>query len=135
MLARTKPEAFTCAAERAKSCSGCEFVGLGQAVTPVEVHILEKPVTELDSAWVQQVDAELRSHGDRLTSIEKTLAENNEATFEIRDILTAAKGAFRVLGWLGQGTAWALKFGAATVGFYAAIKALAPHWLANILPK
>lgn len=63
------------------------------------------------------------------------LAENNEATFEIRDILTAAKGAFRVLGWLGQGTAWALKFGAATVGFYAAIKALAPHWLANILPK
>lgn len=104
-------------------------------VSLVEAHVLEKPMTELDSAWVQQVDAELRSHGDRLTSIEKTLAENNEATFEIRNTLTAAKGAFRVLGWLGQGTAWALKFGAATVGFYAAIKALAPHWLANILPK
>ena len=97
-------------------------------VTPVEVHIPEKPMTELDSAWVQQVDAELRSHGDRLTSIEKTLAENNEATFEIRDILTAAKGAFKVFGWVGQGVTWALKIGAALATAYGVAKVYFPHW-------
>ena len=83
---------------------------------------------ELDSAWVQQVDAELRSHGDRLASIEKTLAENNATTFEIRDILVAAKGAFRVFGWVGQGVTWALKIGAALATAYAAAKVYFPHW-------
>jgi len=111
--------------------------------TPVELQFYqEHTVGDVDSAWINQVETELVKQGDRLTAIEErqermeaALADNSAATFEIHDILTAAKGAFRVLGWLGQGTAWALKFGAATVGFYAAIKALAPHWLANILPK
>lgn len=114
----------------------------GHRYTPVELHYQEKPVDELDSAWVQQVDTELKAQGGRLSAIEErqermedALRLNTEATFEIHDILTAAKGAFRVFGWLGQGATWAVKLGVAVVGFYATVKALAPHWLANILPK
>jgi hypothetical protein len=104
-------------------------------ITPVEVHIQEFPVDELDSAWVQQVDSELKAQGARLTSMEDrmegmeaSLQLNTEATFEIHDILTAAKGAFRTLGWLGTGAAWLMKLGAAVVALYAAAKTYFPHW-------
>ena len=40
------------------------------------------------------------------------------ATLEVRDILTAAKGAFKVLGWLGAAAKWAAAVCGALTAIY-----------------
>ena len=43
----------------------------------------------------------------RMDALELAISANTEATLEARDILVAAKGAFKVLGWIGVVAKWA----------------------------
>jgi hypothetical protein len=43
---------------------------------------------------------------ERMASIERELASNTEVTREIRDLMTAARVGFRVLGGLGTAAKW-----------------------------
>lgn len=54
----------------------------------------------------------------RMTHIESTLADNTAATMEARDILVAAKGAFKVLGWLGVVFKWVGGIASAVTALY-----------------
>lgn len=68
----------------------------------------------------------------RMSSIESALTENTEATKRIEantadllDFFAAAKGAFKVLGWIGKlakPISYVAAAGAAVIGFWAAIK-------------
>ena len=107
-----------------------------KTLTPVEVHILEKPVDELDSAWVSLVDEKLLQMAERqqrtehrLENLESLMKMNNSLTVETFEVINAAKGAFRVLGWIGQFAGWTMKIGAMLAAGWAAIKVIAPHWL------
>jgi hypothetical protein len=50
---------------------------------------------------------------DRTSRIELTLAQNSSATNEVLEIVTLARGFFRVLGAIGGGVKWLLGIGAA----------------------
>jgi hypothetical protein len=54
----------------------------------------------------------------RVTLIETELAANTAVTHEVRDLLTAFKGGFRVLGWLGTGLKWVGGLATACVAIY-----------------
>lgn len=43
---------------------------------------------------------------DRMDRLEEAMKINTAATLEMLDILAAAKGAFKVLGWLGVAFKW-----------------------------
>lgn len=103
---------------------------------PVEVRYPENAVDQFDTSWGQQVETELLRQSERLTNIEQRqerlehdLALNSSATFEIHDILTTAKGAFRFFGWVGKAATVLLKLGAVAAATWTTVKALAPHWL------
>lgn len=80
-----------------------------------------------DTDWKTQVDSQLADLSVRQERMEQQIQLNTDATFEIHDILSAAKGAFRVLGWVGSFASWAVKIGAAGVAMYAAAKTAFPH--------
>lgn len=48
----------------------------------------------------------LERGSDRIAEIEEMLKTNTDTINEMRDILVAAKGAFKVLGWLGVVFKW-----------------------------
>ena len=57
--------------------------------------------------------AELHALHDRVTSVEDALKSNTkltqevgEDTRELLDLFRAAKGGFKVMGWLGEGLKW-----------------------------
>ncbi|MDP2323516.1 MAG: hypothetical protein Q8N51_05745 [Gammaproteobacteria bacterium] len=56
----------------------------------------------------------------RMDMLESAMAINTEATMEARDILVAAKGAFKVLGWLGVIAKWAGGIATACIAIYVA---------------
>ena len=62
----------------------------------------------------------LRKGESRMGSIETELATNSAVTIEVRDILAAAKGAFKVLGWIGIATKWIGGIAAALTTIYVA---------------
>lgn len=62
----------------------------------------------------------LRKGETRMGSIETELATNSKLTQEVRDILSAAKGAFKVLGWLGIAVKWIGGITAALTTIYVA---------------
>lgn len=56
---------------------------------------------------------ELHALGERVTSVEEALASNTkltkaagEDTRELLALFIAAKGGFKVMGWLGEGLKW-----------------------------
>lgn len=103
--------------------------------TPVELHFYqEKPMDELDSAWVSLVDEKLlqmaeRQHRmeKRQESMEAAMAMNNSMTTEIFDIVSAAKGAFKFFGWVGTFAGWSVKVAVFVGGAWAATKLAFPH--------
>jgi hypothetical protein len=87
-----------------------------------------------ESEWVHLVDTKLvelaQQQGrieERQTLMESQLQLNNEVTLEIHDILIAAKGAFKFLGWVGQFASWLIKIGAFIAASYATLKVAFPH--------
>lgn len=63
----------------------------------------------------------LDTESARMDTLEKAIALNTEATVEARDILVAAKGAFKVLGWLGVIAKWVGGIASACVAIYLAL--------------
>ena len=60
----------------------------------------------------------------RMTHIESSITANTEATMEARDILVAAKGAFKVLGWLGVVFKWVGGIASAVTAIYVLMYAM-----------
>lgn len=46
----------------------------------------------------------------RMQTIEDKVSENTVITADIHDFLVAARTGFKVLGWLGEGGKWLVKF-------------------------
>lgn len=67
------------------------------------------------------VEACLSVGTDRMDSMHAELAANTAVTQEVRGILTAAKGAFTVLGWLGLVIKWVGGIATAAIGIYTII--------------
>ena len=66
------------------------------------------------------IEARLERGSARMDLHEQALAENTAITQEIRDLLAAFKGGFKVLGWLGTGAKWAGIFAGAGLALYRA---------------
>lgn len=75
-------------------------------------------------AWMQSVESQLRAGETRMADFEQKLDNNTALTKEIRDILDAAKGAFKVLGGLGVAAVWVGKIAGAGVAIWGAFYAL-----------
>lgn len=63
----------------------------------------------------------------RMDRVDAGLQQNTTVTQEVKDILDAAKGAFRVFGWMGNALKWGLGFGAAVLVFWVAVKDFRSH--------
>jgi hypothetical protein len=105
-----------------------------KVLTPVEVHILETPMDELDSAWVALVDEKLLQQAERqqrfenrLENLEQLMKMNNSMTAETFEVVTAAKGAFKFFGWVAQFAGMIIKVGAFFAASYATAKLAFPH--------
>lgn len=70
---------------------------------------------------VAEIGGRLQKGDRRMGAIETDLKLNTSTTLEIRDLLTAAKGAFRVLGWIGVGVKWVGGLAATAVGVWSLI--------------
>lgn len=64
------------------------------------------------------IHSRLASGDGRMDAIEAELRANTEVTTEVRDLLSAVKGGFKVLGWLGHGGKWAGMIAGAAVSLY-----------------
>jgi hypothetical protein len=69
----------------------------------------------------QQAVRQRSEFADRITRIETSLTDTRAVTHEVRDLLSAVKGGFRVLGWLGVAAKWAGAIAAACVSIYTVI--------------
>ncbi len=76
------------------------------------------------SERMARIEAELARHTEQLNQLQASLAKNAEATQEIRDLLDAAKGAFRALNGLGIAFGWLGRIAAAGVAIWGAIYAM-----------
>jgi hypothetical protein len=89
-----------------------------------QVRVLEQ-LGELLSAQMadlaigqQEAVKQRQQFADRMTTIETKLADTQSVTHEVRDLLTAFKGGFKVLGWLGTGAKWVGGIATACVAIY-----------------
>lgn len=73
---------------------------------------------------MQRIEDELARQTEQLTQLQAALAINTETTSEIRDLLEAAKGAFRALDGLGVVVRWIGGVAAACVAILGAVYAL-----------
>ena len=64
---------------------------------------------------------------DRMDRLDSGLQQNTAVTQEVKDILDAAKGAFRFFGHMGNAIKWLLGFGAAGLAFWVALKDFRSH--------
>ena len=62
----------------------------------------------------------LRKGDSRMGAMESELTNNSKVTVEVRDILSAAKGAFKVFGWLGGAVKWTAAVGGSLTALYVA---------------
>ena len=82
-------------------------------------HTLAQQIAELTIA--QQDAAQYRATVDvRLRHVEMNLQANTAMTAEVRDLLSAFKGGFKVLGWLGLALKWVGAIAAAGIAIYTA---------------
>lgn len=54
----------------------------------------------------------------KMAAVEHELTENSSTTREVRDILGAAKGFFRLAGWVGNAVRWGGYIATAVVAIY-----------------
>lgn len=67
---------------------------------------------------LDDIYARLERGADRMAEIEEMLKTNTDTINEMRDILVAAKGAFKVLGWLGVIFKWVGGIASALTAIY-----------------
>jgi hypothetical protein len=70
------------------------------------------------AVMLRSVDDSLRKGDSRMGDIEAELVSNSAVTLEVRDILSAAKGAFKLLGWIGALAKWTAAVGGAITTLY-----------------
>lgn len=85
-------------------------------------HTLSAQIAELALAQ-QGVEARLREGDGRMTELATELAKNTEVTTEVRDLVAAFKGGFKLAGWFGTGMKWLAGLAAAGVSIYTAFYA------------
>lgn len=74
--------------------------------------------------WMQAAEDRFRAADARWRELEQKLDNNTAVTQEIRDILAAARGAFKAFNAVGAATVWFGKVVAAGAGVYAVFYAL-----------
>jgi len=79
---------------------------------------IEESVTEVNACIKANNDAALAHQ----IKFEKALEENTQATADILDIISAAKGFFRVAGAIGSAIKWGTGIAAACIGLWVTIK-------------
>jgi hypothetical protein len=75
-------------------------------------------------AWMASIEQRLAAGDTRMAGIERELASNTEVTREIRDLMTAARVGFRVLGGLGTAAKWVGMLATAGLAIWAAAQAI-----------
>lgn len=93
-------------------------------------HMLSMQIAELTHAQ-QGVDSKLRDGDKRMgalttevSALTVEMAKNTEVTTEVRDLVAAFKGGFKVAGWFGTGLKWCAGIAAAIASLYAAWQAI-----------
>lgn len=79
-------------------------------VTARQMRYLADRITDMES--------QLEAGAERMTAIERDLKTNTETTMEVRDILGAAKGAFKFFNGLGLVLKWLGGLAGAAVALY-----------------
>lgn len=79
-------------------------------------------------------DSEFHSLNERVTRLEKAVAENTKITSaissdtsELLELFRAARGGFKVVGWLGSFLKWVIGIGGAIMAGYVAIQQARGH--------
>ena len=82
----------------------------------------------------EQTAADFHALNERVTTIERAVHENTKITAaiatdtsELLELFRAAKGGFKVVGWMGSFVKWMAAFGAALAALYAAIQQARGH--------
>lgn len=96
-----------------------EPVTEGKVVSLIDRSIAayEGRMDELDRQRIAAIEQRLGAGDERMSAIEKMVAD-------VHEIIVAAKGFFRFLGYVGVGVKWALTTVAAVIGAYAAWKGI-----------
>ena len=76
------------------------------------------------SERMARIEAELSRQTEQLNQLQADLKRNTAATEEVRDLLDAAKGAFRALNGLGIAFGWLGRVAAAGVAIWGAVYAI-----------
>lgn len=86
----------------------------------------EEIETRLDngSERMGRIEAELTQQTAQLQRLQQDMQRNTEATEEVRDLLAAAKGAFRALNAIGIVVRWIGSLAAAGVAIWGAVYAI-----------
>lgn len=86
-------------------------------------HTLSEQIAELALAQ-QGVNTRLKDGDAKMTLLAQELAKNTEVTTEVRDLVTAFKGGFKIAGWFGTGLKWIAGIAAAFLSIYTAFYAV-----------
>ena len=68
-----------------------------------------------------RIEKRLDDGNERMQRIEEKVDAQGVKTDEVYEIIIAAKGFFKVLGWIGKGVKWLTIIGGAITGVYAAV--------------
>jgi hypothetical protein len=77
---------------------------------------------------VASIEAQLAKGSERMKAIEMALVENTAVTQDVLEIITTAKGFFKVLGYVGEAAKW-------LVGIAAGVGTLWSVWPHGTPPK
>lgn len=109
--------------------SDCEnMISVQDAMSAVNTRLDDgtKRMSRIEES-VEAVNACIKANNDAALvhriKFEKTLEENTQATADILDIISAAKGFFRVAGAIGAVLKWGTGIAAACIGLWVTIKA------------
>ena len=75
---------------------------------------------ETVAAQIAELTVSMRDADHDRREMRRELAANTSTTNEIHDLLAAAQGAFKVLGWIGVGARWAGAIAAGCTAVYVA---------------
>lgn len=80
---------------------------------------------------IEQIDktmaATAEDNDKRMDKLDASLQQNTAVTQEIKDVLDAARGAFKFFGYLGDFLKWGLGLGGAVLAFWVAFKDFRSH--------
>lgn len=111
-----------------RSPSDCEnMITVKEAMSAVNTRLDDgsKRMSRIEES-VEAVNDCIKANNDAALvyriKFEKTLEENTQATADILDIISAAKGFFRVAGAIGAVLKWGTGIAAACIGLWVTIK-------------